>query len=541
MTLPSFTKEKNVEPMLEWNNKDFRHEKLSPKYAAFIRQHLKVFEWLKDKPKNSMELGCAALIGLCKFSSLTPEQFLELDKKAARDKAWQYLSSFKMQHPAKAMIYRSWIQSFYYFHVEEKLPFILGKHDIVYEPMKIKYRMDKATCWKIIHKAKNLRDETILLFDFESGLRRNAIAHLNFGHYKNFFWFKKTEDGKVIECKERQGNIAIFKIMATKRKQFTHDNKLRRKKIYGYYGCLHKEATAILKEYIAQYHRDSEDNTPLWYPLKPLNKNKRLGAAAIYMMFKDCVERAGLPIDEIDFHAYRRGFRGVVRNTRGIIDSEFKEAIMGHKLKGSQENYFDKDPLEFAENYAYCDFSEPQIEKDRALAERENEIERLRKEEQRWKEEKQNFLDAIEKAKAKTKIEIEPIPPLEPPHDMTPETKESLHIHPASPELNAAFNEFNDVLEQREQYEKDMKPRLPQTKANRPPLAISKPSIVTKQLDQNDWVVCPDPDKDGWVRQSVECEKCKTETPKKHEQCYRDRVKTPFSPLFKCSKPKPNL
>ena len=504
MALEKFTKKKN-----EWNGKDFRGETIHPKYVAFIRQHPKVFEWAKDRPESTIANAAQALEGLSKFLGLTPEQFLELDKKAARDKAWEYLSSFKMQHPGKALVHRNSIQSFYYWHNEEKMPFIPRKHDIVYEPKKIKHRMSKDTCWQIIHKAKNLRNETILLFAFESGVRRNAIAHLNFGHYKNFLWFKKTEDGEIVNSNEREGNIAIFKVMAKPTKQFTHDNKLRGKGINWYYGCLHKEATKILKEYIAKYHQHSKADTPLWYSSNPLN---RLNVKRFYDVIKSCIERAGLPTDQIDFHAFRRGFRSVVRNTVAITDNEFKEAIMGHKQKGSQEAYFDKDPLEFAREYAKCDFTEPFPEKDRALAKKDKEIERLKREQER-------YLDAIERA----------------------EGKATLKVYPASPELNKAFNEFNDVLEQREQYEKDMQAENTQNPGaglDSPIKNVTNPTPILTTLE-DDLLCCPDQDK--YVQQSVECEKCKTENPKKHKDCYAERIKNPFNPIFKCSKPKPNF
>lgn len=54
---------------------------------------------------------------------------------------------------------------------ERALPFIPGKHDITCVPQRIKYRMEKATYWKIIYKTRNLRDEAILTMVFECGLR----------------------------------------------------------------------------------------------------------------------------------------------------------------------------------------------------------------------------------------------------------------------------------------------------------------------------------------------------------------------------------
>lgn len=252
-------------------------------------------------------------------------------------------------------------------------------------------------------------------------------------------WFKKNNDGEVVRSNEAEGNIAIFERMARKTKQYTNDNKLRGKLTW-YYGCLHKEATKILKECVRHYHENSNEDGAFWYSHRPRDdKNKPIDELMFWSIIKDRVKRTGLPHEQINFHSLRRGFRSVVRNTSGITENEFKQAIMGHKLRGAEEAYLDKDPLESAREYAKRDFSEPNVEKDRALAEKAKEVERLR--EQLAKQE-----EVMEKAKVTTKIEVEPILILE-----------SLHVHPTSPELNAAFNEFNDVLEMREQYEKDVK------------------------------------------------------------------------------------
>lgn len=96
----------------------------------------------------------------------------------------------------------------------------------------------------------------------------------------------------------------------------------------------------------------------MFLALNNQNQKRFLTSGAALAMTKTCIRHAGLAGKEINFHAMRRAFRSVVRNTQGI-DAEFKEAIMGHKLKGSQEAYFDKDPLEFARQYAKCDFSRP--------------------------------------------------------------------------------------------------------------------------------------------------------------------------------------
>jgi len=348
MTLEAFSKEKNVRiaSRIKWNGKDFRGEQSTPSVVAFMRKHPTVYRWLRSRPRGSIERGCISLRLLCGAANITPEQFLKLDKKAARNLLWDYLDTFRMQHSGKALVSKNWVSSYYLYHNEEKLIWIKGKHDILYEPQKIKMRMTKEVCWRIIHKTKHLRDEAILTLAFESGLRANAVMHLTYGHYKRFEWFyNKT--------------IAVFRVAAKQGTDFTHDNKLRGKGINWYYACLHKEATKVLKQYVAQYHENSTDETPLFYYVRPIDKTKGLHSQTIAAIVKDCVKRAGLDTKKISLHGLRRGFRSVVRNTPTITDVEFKEAIMGHKLKGAQENYFDKNPKEFAREYLKCDFSPP--------------------------------------------------------------------------------------------------------------------------------------------------------------------------------------
>ena len=454
-----FMEEKNVEakPKVEWNGKDFRGEQCNLQAITFMTENPKVYAWLHKRPKGIIQGYSSDFRQFCAWSGLTPEDFLDLNKKDARDKVWAFIDSFVMEHPVKAQFVKIMLKSFYLYHNEERLEFIPGKHDIHMVTKRLKYIMDKPTCWKIIRKAKNLRDETILTFAFESGLRRNAMAHMTFGHYKNFIWFTITKDGDVIPSKKYEGNIAIFKVMATPYPEHTHDNKLRGKGINWYYGCLHKEATKILKEYVKQYHQTSKDDSPFWTPLNK-NKNEKLSEGMFLFMLKSCVKRASLPVDKINFHALRRGFRKIVRNTAKITDAEFKEAIMGHKLKGSQEAYFEKDPLEFAREYAKCDFSPPALEKDKLLTEKEKEIETLRRQ-------LSNYEEAIEKAEATTKIEIEPLRP--------PATRD---------QIQNAFKDFNEALEEQSTPQPiETKPRPLPKQAKSSETATSKVSEEPKQ------------------------------------------------------------
>ena len=451
-------KEEDIEAKAKaWDGKDFRGERCNPFAVTFMKEHPKVFEWLSKRPKNTIGGSCGYLRQFCAFSNLTPDDFLALTKKKARDKAWKYIDSVRIEHPAKAVNVKKYLKSFYLYHNEEPLVFILGKHDIDQVTKRLKYTMDKPTCWKIIHKTRNLRDETILTFAFESGLRQNAIAHMTFGHYKNFMWFKITKDGDIMPSNEYEGNIAIFKVMAAPYPEYTYDEKLRKVGIDWYYAFLHKEATKILKEYVNQYHQGSKDDSPLWYPLMPMNKHKRLSNIQFLHIVKDCVKRAGLPVDQINFHAMRRGFRSVVRNSP-ILDNEFKEAIMGHKLKGSQEAYFDKPVIQFARRYAKCDFSPPAPEKDELLARREKEIEILVKRQSELEEKLEK-----EKARVTTEVEVESFE----------EAYKKVAERPQATQI-----QIQKALEEQST------PQTVKTEARPPTKPLSKPLIVKDQVEQ---------------------------------------------------------
>jgi len=75
-------------------------------------------------------------------------------------------------------------------------------------------------------------------------------------------------------------------------------------------------------------------------------------------------------------------------------------------------------------------------------------------------------------------------------------------------------------------------PKEPKTE----PLKHTKP---TQKGNVDDLLVCPDID--DWVHKSGECKKCGEETFKKFSDCFKERVKNPFNPIFTTSKPKPNL
>jgi uncharacterized coiled-coil protein SlyX len=73
-------------------------------------------------------------------------------------------------------------------------------------------------------------------------------------------------------------------------------------------------------------------------------------------MLKTLSGRAGMNGEKIWVHVLRKAFRKVLRQSPNM-DDETREALMGHKLKGSQGNYFDyHDIILVAKLYNECDW-----------------------------------------------------------------------------------------------------------------------------------------------------------------------------------------
>jgi len=80
----------------------------------------------------------------------------------------------------------------------------------------------------------------------------------------------------------------------------------------------------------------------------------------VWEMVKNVAERAGFDRRSIWVHCLRKSFRKVLNAAQNakVVDEDFKEAVMGHKLPGSRGNYYDyHDVDEAAQKYMRCNFS----------------------------------------------------------------------------------------------------------------------------------------------------------------------------------------
>jgi len=310
-------------------------------WEVFMEKHKVVKEWLENRPFGTKDQYCRKLMHFCETMNVTPEEFLAMDRFKARDLVWSYVKPFINESVTKAKNCLAALKSFYRSKDGEILPFDSargGKHYFnVKRRKKAAYEHipTKAEMYRIIDAANNIRDKAILLVLFQSGIRVGALCNLKFKHVKDQLY---REDGPKIPLRLRITDDI--------------DTKLRGYAISFYDTFLQGEAVNALKAYCDKYHKDKDENAPLFYSRlgRPLTRNR------IWEIVKRCVKRAGLDPKRIWVHTIRRAFRDVLRHTEGLTE-EFREAIMGHVLPGSEENYFSRHKIEDLEaQYMKADF-----------------------------------------------------------------------------------------------------------------------------------------------------------------------------------------
>jgi len=310
-------------------------------WQVFMTEHECVREWLETRPLGTRTQYARKLMHFCEESGTSPEAFLGLDRHEARDLVWKYVKPFIGESTSKAKNNLAALKSFYRSKDGEILPFDSrrgGKHYFNSKKRKKAAREhipNTPEMYAIIDAATNLRDNTMLLVLFQSGIRENALCHLNFKHVADQLY---CEGGPKIPLRLR----ITEKI----------DTKLKGYMIDFYDAFLQGEAVQKLKAYCDKYHKDKDPEKPLFYT----RLGNRMNAERPWDVLKSCVKRAGLDPSTIWVHTVRRAFKRVVRHAN--ISEEFKEAIMGHVLEGSRENYFSRnDPQEIETEYMEIDFS----------------------------------------------------------------------------------------------------------------------------------------------------------------------------------------
>lgn len=266
--------------------------------------------------------------------SLSPDEII---KKYTRVKQ-KYLKEGKNETARKIYIV---LRSFFDAH-RRSIPFT-RRDKVVRTAKKIRKQQipEKEDIYRMADSAGTLRNRALILCLFQSGVRSNCIRRWTYGMVKQFI------DPKL---------IVPVRIRITP----DIDTKLTNYAVTYYYTFLQDEAAEALKTYI-NWRKETEGWIPkdedVIFTSESIHENGRpFYQDAINRIIKRSAKRIGLDPDRIWAHLLRKSFRKMFY--KAPIDNDLAEALMGHKLEGSKENYFDRHDLDWiASEYMKAPFS----------------------------------------------------------------------------------------------------------------------------------------------------------------------------------------
>jgi hypothetical protein len=140
------------------------------------------------------------------------------------------------------------------------------------------------------------------------------------------------------------------------------DTKLSAYGLSYYYTFFQHEGATALRQYldwrIQTEGGNLNDQDYIFKPSRKFAKNKRTEPDRVLQLVKTAAKNTGLDPKTVWTHALRKSFRKVL-NATPELDEDTKEALMGHRLPGSRENYFDSHDLdEIAGKYMKANFDQ---------------------------------------------------------------------------------------------------------------------------------------------------------------------------------------
>jgi integrase len=307
-------------------------------HLRLMEKHECVREWLEFRPPNTQSNYGRYLSNFCDFADVTPEQFQNMPHKEARDLAWGYIKTF-YDKPSIMTLIMSALKSFYRNRDGDTLPFDSrrgGKHyfnGLKRKRLATEHVPSPDDVYKIVDAAKRLRDKAMFLVLFQSGIRVNALCRLTYGMVR-----EQLAEGKV-----------PFRLRITS----DLDTKIESYRIDFYDTFIGKEAIDMLHAYCAKQHRHSSDVKPLFLSSRT---KKCLTTAGVWEAFRKCVTKY-FPKGTMRVHTLRKAFKSQV--IKSNIGRDYGELLMGHVLRGSQENYVSRQGMveDLEEAYNKIDFS----------------------------------------------------------------------------------------------------------------------------------------------------------------------------------------
>ena len=338
-------------------------------YDGLLRDPL-ISGWIENyRSSNTREAYLYWLNVLCVKSGLSPRQLLDLGPDEARGVVMNVAQEcLKLDKLMAAMQIQTAAKSFFEYHdrvikfrrvdrirrIRKKVAYeIIPSRDQIYRMADV-FKKEGVL---------RLRTRAVILCLFHSGVRVSCLLNWRVGMV-------------------REQLYPEIKIPVRLKLTNQIDTKLSGYGLPYYCTFLQAEAAKGLRDYL-DYRRsrgeELQDDDYIFKPIQRRARQQKMSRVGVLELVKSLAKKIGLNPRCVWTHTIRKSFRKVLNASP--IDEDTKEALMGHRLPGSRENYFDSHDLdEIARKYMTADFSASKKTEDlqKDLEASKAEIERLR-------------------------------------------------------------------------------------------------------------------------------------------------------------------
>jgi integrase len=302
---------------------------------------------------------------VCKASGLDPQQLVELGDKEAKA-IIKRVSQEKLQSGHAAMARRIQIAMKGFFEANDR-ELRFRKVERIKVPAKkvsVEVIPDKIQAYNMADVSRSLRNRSIILCAFQSGVRIGCLCKWRYGHVKDQLYPEIKVPVRIKVTSDMDSKIAGYGLSY-------------------YYAFLAAEGAQALKDYIEERKRKGwvpKDDDPIFVTEGTASRGEQLTPQHVWEIVKNAAEKASFKREAVWTHVLRKTFRKVLNGTP--IDEDTKETLMGHKLPGSRGSYFDyHDVDEVAEKYMKVEWGRtPETRIEKQLREAREEIETLKAE-----------------------------------------------------------------------------------------------------------------------------------------------------------------
>lgn len=314
-------------------------------------------DWLASysSPKTREDYARALKV-ILRRTSLSPAELLKLDKKDALKRVRSIVHEYVADDRLAAARQIQTAARGFFEHYDlalawkrtDRIKKIRKKIGIEVIPAKPQV-IAMANHVKKTDSPDRIRTRAVITCLFESGVRVGCLCKWTVGLVRDQLYPKITVPVR----------LRITNQM---------DTKLSAYGLAYYYAFLQKEGAAALREYFDLRIRKEgklDDRDLVFKPGRGFAKNEGTEPDRVLGIVKTAAKAIGLDPERVWTHTLRKSFRKVLNAT--VIDEDTKEALMGHRLPGSRENYFDVHDIdEVAGKYMKANFG--QTTEDEAMA-----------------------------------------------------------------------------------------------------------------------------------------------------------------------------